>query len=135
MDIQDLIKKKPYRKEMSIFWWIRQKSYVWFITRELASLAVAYTAIVLMFLIHALSAGPDSYEHFLRTMRSTVFIVLNSIAMIGMLMHSITWFNLASRAMVVRVSKRKVPGKLITLINLVGWIIISGIVIWMLFGY
>jgi fumarate reductase subunit C len=44
------------------------------------------------------------------------------------LLHSITWFNLAPKAMAVRVRGRRVPGVLISGPQYLAWIAISAII-------
>ena len=48
--------------------------------------------------------------------------------------HAITWFNLAPKAMVVRVGGTRVPGLLIAGSNYLAWAIASALVGWLLLG-
>src|SRR5690606_28105956 len=100
-------------------------SHIHFIVRELTSLSVAFFAIVFLFLIRAISNGPEAYAAYLEALRSPLMIILHLIALVGLVYHSITWFNLAPKAMVVKVGKNRVPGSWIILANYVGWIVIS----------
>ncbi|PYQ18386.1 MAG: fumarate reductase subunit C, partial [Acidobacteria bacterium] len=45
-----------------------------------------------------------------------------------LLFHSITWFNLAPTAMVVRVRGKRVPGLVIAGANYAAWIVLSAAV-------
>lgn len=123
---------KPYKKKMSIFWWARRPSHIHFIIRELTSLTVAFFTVELLLLIRAISKGPETYAAFLEALQSPVMIILNVIAFAGLLFHSITWFNLAPKAMVIKLGKNRVPGTLIVLANYGGWILISLVVAWLL---
>src|SRR6185312_12471129 len=47
-----------------------------------------------------------------------------------LLLHSITWFNLAPKAMAVRVSGKRLPAILISGPQFLAWFAISAIVLW-----
>lgn len=132
MEHQQVTLNKYYKNKMSILWWTQRLSYIHFILRELTSLSVAFFAIVFLFLIRALSNGPEAYAAYLEVLRSPLMIVLHIIAFAGLIFHSITWFNLAPKAMVIKVGKNQVPGTLIILANYAGWIVISIVIAWFL---
>jgi fumarate reductase subunit C len=129
---QEVIVNRAYKKKMPILWWTKRRSHIHFITRELTSLSVGIFAIVLLFLIRALSKGPEAYAAYLEALQSPIMIILHLIAFAGLIFHSITWFNLAPKAMVVKMGKDRVPDTLIILSNYIGWIIISGFIMWYL---
>ena len=119
---------KSYKKEMPILWWTRRTSHIIFVMRELTSLGVAYFAIILLLLIGAISQGEESYYEFIKLMKSPILIWLSIISLLGLIFHSVTWFNLAPNAMVVKFGKYRIPGIVIMLSNYAGWIVISIIV-------
>ena len=126
------MESKTYRKKLPIFWWTQRMSHLIFIARELTSVAVAYFALVILFLIRAISKGEEAYLDYLAFMKSPIMIAMSIFVLGGLLFHSITWFNLAPKAMVVKVGKNRVPGFLIALSNYVGWVVISVILVWFL---
>ena len=65
-------------------------------------------------------------------MQSPLVIVVHAIALVGLLFHSITWFNLAPQAMVIKIGDKNIPGVVITLMNYIGWVVISVGLIWLL---
>lgn len=121
---------RPYKAKMSIFWWTERLSHFRFIMRELTSLTVAFFAVVFIFYLRSLAQGPEAYAQFLEKLQSPVFIVLHILALGGLIFHSITWFNLAPKAMVVKVGKKHLPDGLIITANYAGWLIISLLIIW-----
>ena len=123
---------ETYKKKMPILWWTKRASYLHFITRELTSLAVAYFSIILLFLIRSISQGEASYHQFMLSMKSPIMMLLSTIALFGLIFHSVTWFNLAPKAIVVKVGKHRVPDILIMLSNYIGWLVISVIIGWFL---
>lgn len=123
---------KTYIKKVPIFWWTKRASYLRFIIRELTSLAVAYFAILLVLLLIVLSQGEEAYYRFNELLKTPIMIVLNMTALVGLLYHSVTWFNLAPKAIVVKLGKWRVPDIFIILSNYVGWLAISVIIGWLL---
>ena len=61
-------------------------------------------------------------------------IFFNGIAFAFVLYHSITWFNLAPKAMVLKVGKTKVPDWMIAGANYGAWFAASGFIAWMVLG-
>jgi len=123
---------KLYHARVPIFWWVHRWEHVRFITREFTSVFVAFYAIVLLFQIRALSQGPDAYAMFLGWLRTPIAIGLHIIAFMFVIFHSITWFNLAPRAIVIRFGRWKLPDRLVLAMNLLAWVICSVIMGWFL---
>ena len=117
-----------YRPPVSTYWWLGKWAYVKFILRELSSVAVAWTVAIILFQIRALVRGPESYTRFEDRMSSPWMIAVNIIAFAFLLMHSITWFNLAPKAMVVRIRGKRLPAMLISGPQYLAWIVISVLV-------
>lgn len=121
-----------YVKRVPIFWWTRRWSYTRFILRELSSVVVAAYAVVLILLAQAVGAGPAEYQEFMELFRRPVSIGLNVVALAFVLLHSVTWFNLAPKAMVIRVGKNVVPPMFIVGMNYAAWIVVSAVVAWLM---
>ncbi|MBI3006016.1 MAG: fumarate reductase subunit C [Ignavibacteriales bacterium] len=121
-----------YQRRTPIFWWTKKWSNVKFITRELTSVFVAGYALVLLFQIRALFQGPETYANFLEWLKTPISITLHAVGFLFVLFHSITWFNLAPKAMVIRLGKKTVPGSLIAASNYAAWLVVSGLITWIL---
>ena len=121
-----------YRTPVSTYWWMQQWSYFRFVLRELTSLGVAYSCVILLCWIRALSLGPEAYEALEKRLASPVFLLLTVISLVLVLFHTITWFRLSAHAMVVRVGGKRIPGVLISASNYVAWLVVSGILAWLL---
>ena len=117
---------------MPILWWARRWTYVRFVVRELTSVAVATYAIVLLLLIRAVAEGPGAYQGFMESLRSPLAIALHVVILFMAVYHSITWFNLAPKAMVIRVGSRTVPGRVIAAANFAAWVVLSVALAWVL---
>jgi fumarate reductase subunit C len=125
---------KWYRKHVSTWWWTQQWRSFKFILRELSSLAVIYFVAVLLWLVWAVVDGPGSYATFLAWLKTPAALLFNLIAFLFVLYHSITWFNLAPKAMPVRVGGKRLPDWMIAAPNYAAWVVMSAIVVWLLLG-
>jgi fumarate reductase subunit C len=121
-----------YRRRMSVFWWLQKASYAWFVARELTSVFVAYVAVLLILELRALAQGPDPHARFLARLASPAFLALDAVALLFVVFHAVTWFNLAPTAMVVRVRGTRVPDRAIAAANYAAWLVLSLAVAWIL---
>jgi fumarate reductase subunit C len=115
-----------YRRRMPVFWWLRKRSYAGFVLRELTSIFVALFALVYLWQIRALVAGPEAYGQYLARLKTPLFLTLNTVSFLFVLFHAVTWFNLAPKAMVVRLGGKRVPDWAIIGGNYAAWIVLSG---------
>lgn len=120
-----------HRTRMPIFWWVHKWVHLRFILRELTSLSVAFYALVLLFHIQALTRGAPAYADFLTWLKTPLSLGLHAIAFLFVLFHSITWFNLAAKALVLRIGKKRLSGTVIISLNYIAWGILSAAVAWM----
>lgn len=123
-----------YRKRVSTWWWLGEWHYLKFILRELSSLSVAWFVVVTLFQVRALLNGPEAYARFVHRLQSPLLIALNAIAFCFVLFHTITWFNLAPRAMPVRMGGKRVPEFLVAAPNYGLWVVASAVVGWLIVG-
>jgi len=129
-----LYRPKWYRKRVSTYWWAQQWRSFKFILRELSSIAVGYVGLLLLLLLWTLGRSQGSYARLLAWLRSPVVVVLSVIALLFVLYHAITWFNLAPKAMPVRMGGKRLPDWMIAAPNYVAWVVISAAVVWFLTG-
>jgi len=119
-----------YRAQMPIFWWLERLSYIKFIIRELTSLAVGYSAVLLVVFVWMLSGGEQTYARFMRFLQSPLALILHTLIFVAVLFHTITWLKLAPKAMVIRVRHRQVPGRMVLLAHYLGFLAASWLVFW-----
>jgi fumarate reductase subunit C len=91
-----------YRQPVSRLWWLKKRTYVLFVLRELSSVFVAWFSVFLMMMVFAIGRGEESYQKFLDWAASPVIVVINVVALAFSLLHTVTWFILTPQAMVVR---------------------------------
>ena len=119
-----------YRRRMSVWWWLKNPAYTKFVLRESTSVFVAFFAMLYLWQLRALAQGPDAYARFLTRLKTPPFLILDAVALLFVLFHTITWFNLTPTAMVVRVKGKRVPDRIVAGSNYVVWVLVSGIVAW-----
>ncbi len=121
-----------YHKKPPLLWWVKKWAYVRFILRELTSLGVAFYVVVLLTYVNAVSQGPEAFAVFSDWLKSPLSLGLHGIAFIFVLFHSITWFNLAPKAMVVHLGKKRIPGRIILIMNYSMWFVVTAGFFWLL---
>ena len=120
-----------YQRPVHLFWWLERRSYLLFVLRELSSVFVAWTVVYLLLLVNAVSDGPASYERFLDRSGEWWMVAINVITMLFLLLHVVTWFGLAPRAMVVKARGRRVPPRQIVAAHYLALLVLSAIVAWL----
>jgi succinate dehydrogenase subunit C len=119
-----------YRRRMSVWWWLKNRAYSMFVLRELTSVFVAFFALLYLWQLRALAAGPDAYARFVARLKTPLFLTVDTVALVFVLFHTISWFNLTPTAMVVRMKGKRVPDRIVAGSNYVVWVLLSGIVAW-----
>lgn len=121
-----------YRRRVSTYWWLWRWPYLKFILREISSVFVALFVAMTLLQIRAVAQGPQAYAEFQECLKTPLLIALNGVSFFFVLFHTITWFNLAPRAMAVRVRGKRIPDLLIAAPNYAAWLAVSGVVAWFL---
>lgn len=125
---------EAYRRRMPIFWWLRRLSYTKFISRELTSLGVAYAAVLLVVQAAAVRQGEAAYAAFLAWLHDPWTVALHSVVLLVLLFHTVTWLNLAPKALVIRLGGRRVPDLAVVAAHYLAWGTVSALVFWLLLG-
>ena len=121
-----------HRPRVSTYWWLWRWAYLKFILRELSSVFVAYFVVLTLLQLWALRDGPQAYAAFQEWLKTPGVIALNGVSLLFALFHTITWFNLAPRAMVVRLRGKRMPDSLIAGSNYVAWLVVSVAAAWLI---
>lgn len=121
-----------HRQPVSLFWWVHRRSYLLFALRELSSVAVAWFVVHLLLLVTAVHRGDAAYQEFLSWSARPWVLALNLVALAFVLLHAVTWFNLAPKALVVRMQGRQVPPRMVAAGHFGAWFAVSAVVAWIL---
>ena len=71
--------------------------------REISCVFVAWSVVYLLLLVHAIGSGQESYAGFLDWSANLFVVALNVVALIFLLLHAVTWFSSAPRAIVAHI--------------------------------
>ena len=123
---------KLYFRPPQKAWWLKRRPYVLFIVREMTSLFVGFYCLLLLVTLYMLGQGEKAYEGMLTFLRSGPIIILHIIAFIFTVYHSVTWFNLTPMAIVVPIGEKRLPDVYIAGSNYVAWVVLSGIMYWVI---
>jgi fumarate reductase subunit C len=116
-----------HRRRVSVWWWLESRPYTAFVLRELTSVFVAGFALVTLALVRAIGQGPEAYARFLARLGTPAMVAFHAVALLFVLFHSITWFNLAPRAVVVRLRGRRLPDAAVAGLNYAAWLALSAL--------
>ena len=119
-----------YRRRMSVWWWLKNRAYARFVARELTSVFVAFFSVLYLWQLRAVAQGPAAYADALARLKTPLFLAVDTVALLFVLFHTITWFNLTPTAMVVRVRGKRVPDTIVAGSNYVAWVVLSAVVGW-----
>ncbi len=110
---------------MPATWWLKKPAYTWFMIRDVTSVFIAGYCIFLMVLMYKAGKAPDAFAEFYTAIKSPLSVVLQLIALVFAVYHSITFFNLTPRVMVVFRGEEKLPESLIAGVHYVAWGVVS----------
>src|SRR5436309_11677314 len=117
-----------YRRRVSVWWWLQNPTYAAFVLRELTSVFVAAFAVVSLWQLRAVARGPEAYAQFLARLGTPLFVILHGLIFLFVVVHAVTWFNLAPKAMIVRWRGKRLPDWVVVGLNYAAWVCVSGVV-------
>ncbi|MGY1619733.1 hypothetical protein ACI797_23575 [Geodermatophilus sp. SYSU D00691] len=120
-----------HHPRVSTWWWTRKRTYLVFVLRELSSVFIAWFVLYLLLLVYAAGQGEAAYERFLDWAAAPWVIALNAVALVFVLLHTVTWFSLTPQAMEVRIDGRRVPRFHIIAGQYTGLVVVSLFVLWL----
>ena len=123
-----------YNRPVSNTWWLKRRPYILFMIRELTSVFVAGYCIFLLVLIYKLTQGTNAYGNFLTALQSPISVALHLITLVFVLYHTITWFNLTPKILVLYRGEERIPQGLVAGTFYAGWVVVSAIVAWLVLG-
>ena len=119
-----------YRRVISSTWWMNKPSYLFFMLRELTAVFIWLFLLSYLVQLSHFAKGAESYSEFLASRSSFGWVLFNIVALIAAVYHSVTWFNLTPKVLVVRKGEEKIPDGLIAGPHYAAWLGISFVIIW-----
>ena len=123
-----------YHRPVPNTWWLKRKPYVLFMIRELTSIFVAGYCIFLLVFVYKLTQGADIYGNFIDVLKSPSSVALHLITLAFVLYHTITWFNLTPKILVLYRGEDRIPQGLVAATFYAGWVVVSIIVTLLVLG-
>ena len=123
---------RPYVRPFPKDWWLARRPYTLFMLREFTAVAAAAYAVLLLVMLYKFKQGAKEFNEFMDALQSPVSLVLHGVILIAVLYHTITWFNLTPKALVIRIGEERVPGALIAGVNYVVWVVASALLAWII---
>ena len=106
-------------------WWLGASRYRRYMARELTSLLIGAYAFMLIVGLWRVSEGAEAFTAWLDAMRSPLGLIFNGIILLAALYHSFTWFNVAPKAISIRIGTAKLPDIVISGAHYASWAIVS----------
>ena len=123
-----------YQRPISNTWWLKRKPYILFMIRELTSVFVAGYCIFLLVLVYKLTQGADAYGNFMVALKLPSSVALHLISLTFVLYHTITWFNLTPKILVLYRGEERIHQGLVAGTFYAVWAVISFMVVWLVLG-
>ena len=122
--------ERQYVRKLPATWWLRKRTYLVFMLRELTSVfVVAYAIFIMVVIWRADDAG--SFSGLFDAVDSPAGLVLHVFVLAVLLFHSITWINLTPKVLVLWRDEEQVDPRLVAAANYVGWAVASAVVAWL----
>jgi len=96
----------------------------------MTSVFIAAFLVLSLVQLSQLARGAEAYAIFLERLASPWWIGFHVLALVAAVYHSITWFNLTPKVMVVRMGEERLAPVLIAASNYVLWLLISVVITW-----
>ena len=101
-------KPKQYIRPMPVGWWLHNRQLVLFMVREITAVFVALYALFLICVLERAGGGRDAFHHFFQALKSPGMIVFHLVTLAFVAYHSITWFNLTPKVVIIWRGEEKV---------------------------
>ena len=117
---------KPFVREVArTTWYLTRRRDRVHMAQELSSVFIGGYALLLLWGVKALAAGPEAYQAFLTSLSSPLSLGLHWLVLAVTLFHTVSWFGVTPKAMPVQIGEEFLPGGIIVGGHYVVWIALS----------
>ena len=122
--------RRPYVRPMpTTTWFLRNGRYKVYMMREVTCLLVGFYSFLMIVGLAALSRGPYAWSAFIASQQNAVMTIVHAVALLYFLLYqTFAWFELAPKAMPLRLGEKKLPDYLIVVGHYIAWAILSAII-------
>ena len=116
---------KPFVREVArTSWYLTRRRDRVHMAQELSSLFIGGYALLLLWGLKALAAGPEAYQAFLTSLSSPLSLGLHWLVLAVTLFHTVSWFGVTPKAMPVQIGEEFLSSSIIVGGHYVVWIVI-----------
>lgn len=117
---------KPYVRQVArTSWYLHRRRDRMHMAQELSSLFIGGYALLLLWGLKALAAGPEAYQAFLAGLGNPWSVALQWLVLAVTLFHTFSWFQVTPKAMPVQIGDKFLPGGVIVVGHYVVWVALS----------
>ncbi|MDO5624822.1 MAG: fumarate reductase subunit C [Pseudomonadota bacterium] len=103
-----------YERSMKNWYLHDRPVYRWYMLREMTCVAVGYYALLVIWALARLVAGPEAFDGFIAALRSPPWLAVNLVALAAIVYNAVTWFQVMPKTMpLLFVGGKPVPGRTI----------------------
>ncbi|MDA7745750.1 fumarate reductase subunit C [Psychromonas sp.] len=118
-------KRRPYNRELSSDWWLKDIFYSQYMLREGSSIFITLYSLILAWGVFRLSQGEVAFNAWMEALQHPLSILFHLIALAFALYHSITWFSLAPKAVDLWIKGKRLNEKIIILTHYIAFVFVS----------
>ncbi len=117
---------RPYLRPVPrTTWYLAHRRYQLHMAQELTSFFVGAYALLVLWGLRALAGGEATWNAFLAGLGSPLALVLQWLALLAILYHTVSWFAVTPKAMPVQIGEGFVPGVIIAGAHYLAWLAVS----------
>ncbi|MBX2800750.1 MAG: hypothetical protein KTR31_23920 [Myxococcales bacterium] len=114
-----------YVRELPNTWWTSNSRYTVFFFRELSAIPVAVVVLLQLYLVYQLGQGPEAFGAALEILKSPASVAFHAVALVFVLLHTVTWFRLNAQIMEVRTGETAMNPNVMVVAEYAAWAVIS----------
>jgi len=119
---------RPYPRTVSNIWWLKRWPYRIFMLRELSSVFLAAYVVLLLVLVTKVHDGAKEFAGYLDFLQSPVLIAFHVVALLFVLLHTVTWFQAVPKGLPLRRGEERVPPALVIGATYVALLVVTVVV-------
>jgi len=124
----------PRCRALGWTWWAARPPYTLVLLRELSAVVMAVYLALLVVLLQRAGQDAEAYEEYLGFLWHPLMVLFHVVAFAFAVLHTVTWFQLTPKAIVLRYGEFKVPDFFIIAQQYAGWLVMWAVVLaWVVF--
>ena len=113
---------KAYPRHHDSMWFLTRWPYRIFMLRELSAVFLAAFVVLLLVLVRRVHEGQTAFDEYVTVANSPAMLAFLVVALAFAVLHSVTWFQAAPKALRLRRGEDAVPAGLIVGAQVLAWL-------------